>query len=73
MIVKLTYFKPSGKYYSNGEYETTKEHMFDIFDEVNDLLTNKKLPGLVEGHSLFNVLIDVPRHPNNHPHLVLCI
>lgn len=31
MKVKLTYFKRSGKYYSEGEYETKMVHMFEIF------------------------------------------
>lgn len=68
--VKLTYFKRGGKYYSEGEYETQIEHLFEIFDEVRELLWSKQLPGLMVGHSDFITLIEVPDHPNDHPRLI---
>ena len=69
--VKLTYFKQSGKYYSEGEYETNKRYMYEILDEVKDLLRDKQLPGLMVGHSDFITLIEVPDHPNNYFQLVV--
>lgn len=69
MKVKLTYFKESGKYYSDGNYETNKIHLFEIFKEVKQKLDDRCLPGLIKNHSYFIVLIDVPEHQNNHPHL----
>ena len=71
MKVKLTYFKTTGKYYSEGECETNKEHLHEIFRDIRILSDYKKLPGLVEGHSDFITLIDVPEHKHNHPHLII--
>ena len=69
--VKLTYFRRSGKYYTEGEYNSEKRHMHEIFDEVQLKSEMGTLPGLMKGHSDFIVLIDVPEHPNNHPRLVV--
>lgn len=84
MIVKLRYFKPSGKWYADGEYETRVEPvelpwpkltkappLYQIWEEVEQLKDRQLLPGLREGHSDFTVLIDVPDHPHRHPHLLL--
>jgi len=71
MQVILTYFKRSGKYYSEGKYDTEKEHMFEIFEEVRELVDQNRCPGLMKGHSDFYAHVDVPDHPNNYPHLVI--
>lgn len=84
MLVKLTYFKPNGKYYSEGEYETKVEPtdlvhpkgtrgpaLFLIWEEVAQLKERQLLPDLRAGHSDFTVLIDVPDHPHRHLHLLL--
>jgi hypothetical protein len=47
--VKLTYFKESGKYYTDEIYETDKEMMYDVYDEVRQMQREGKLPGLIEG------------------------
>jgi NurA-like 5'-3' nuclease len=50
--VKLTYFKPSGKWYENGEYESNIPFSkdFKIYDEVRVMnIIDKKLPGLYSG------------------------
>ncbi len=65
--VKLTYFKESGKYYSEGDYSSTKLQMYEIFAEVRKLRDGGKLPGLVEGAVDFHILIEVPDHPHAHP------
>lgn len=70
MKVNLTYFTCSGKYYSNGEYETHKERWFEIVNEVRKLIDTKSYPGLINHQLDFTVLIDVPEHPYNHPTLV---
>uniref|UniRef100_A0A6M3LQH1 Uncharacterized protein n=1 Tax=viral metagenome TaxID=1070528 RepID=A0A6M3LQH1_9ZZZZ len=67
--VELTYFKESGKYYSEGSYETPEISLYQIFEQVKLLIDTKKLPGLMEGHSDFYVLVDVPSHPNRRPRL----
>jgi len=71
MKVNLIYFKQTGKYYSEGDYETEKEHLFEIFDEVRKKLRRRILPGLIQGHSNFIVSVDVPDHPHRHPKLII--
>lgn len=70
MKVELIYFKPSGKYYSEGHYETKLEFLFEIWDEVREMVSNKELPGLMRGHSDFYVLVNVPGHKHEHPRLI---
>lgn len=67
MKVTLTYFKPSGKYYSSGSYESKYVDFYDILREVKGLLYLRQLPGLTTGHALFNVYIDIPHSP---PHII---
>lgn len=69
MKVKLTYFKPSGKYYSEGEYDTELSDLYEIWLEVHVKRFAQCLPGLIAGHSEYIVSVDVPEHPHNHPHL----
>lgn len=71
MKVLLSYFKPNGKWYSDDEYETSKELLFEIWDEVRAMRDARRLPGLVEGHSEYIVSVDVPDHPHRHPHLIM--
>ena len=70
MRVKLQYFKPSGKYYTSGEYVTTKKHMHEIFEEVQHKLLTRTLPGLVQGHSGFTVYVRAPEHVHDYPALI---
>ena len=45
--IELQYFKKdTGKYYSSGYYETDKEHLFQIEEEVLKLKEENKLPGV---------------------------
>ncbi len=76
MKVKLTYFKSwngpndlGGKYYSEGEYESSALHMWKIIDEVEKIRREKCLPGLVPGHSSFHVLIST--EPETSLHLLI--
>lgn len=71
MIVELTYFKDSGKYYSESKYITEKVSLWEIWAEVLELRTMRRLPGLIINHSDFIVLISVPNHIHNHPHLIV--
>ncbi len=74
MQVQLTYFRStnrSGKYYTEGFYETEKEHMFEIWEEVREMLEKRNLPGLVAGHDPYYVLVDVKEHPFYCPHLLV--
>ena len=70
--VKLVYYRYGGKFATEGSYETNKEHLFEIHEEVRGMLEARKLPGLIKGHSLYLVSVEVPDHPHNHPRLVMC-
>lgn len=66
--VQLTYFKASGKYYSGEEYETCKESLLDIWEEVKTMETH---PGLNGKWSEGFILVNVPNHPHDHPKLII--
>lgn len=65
MKVKLTYFKQSGKYYCHEEYETQRENLWEIWEEVEGS------PELMKSKGRFYVLVGVPDHPYDHPHLII--
>lgn len=68
--VELTYFRESGKYYCHGEYEAPDVPLYHIWSQVMRMKDNGNLPGLVRGANEFHVLINVPGHPHDHPHLI---
>jgi hypothetical protein len=71
--VNLTYFKTSGKYYSEGEYNSVLEELYEIWYEVLTMSNDGILPGLVKAKRNpreFYILIDVPDHPDRHLHLI---
>lgn len=68
--VNLTYFNENGKFKYDGTYRTTKQHMYQIFDEVRQMLRERRLPGLIENHSPFIVHVDAPDNEHNYPGLV---
>ena len=79
MLVKLDYFRPNGKWYADGEYETKLPEayfglghpgLWEIWNEVRGMLAEGRLPGLAEGARDYVVLVDVPDHPYRHPHIV---
>lgn len=69
--VELTYFKESGKYYSDGEYVSEQEQLWKIWEEVAEMFRRGERPGLVDGKQEFNTLVNVPDHPHAHPHIVM--
>lgn len=69
--VKLTYFKANGKFYSTGSYISTREQLFQIWEEVQLMQNEAKLPGLIEGARMPIIWVKVPMHPHRHPHLVI--
>lgn len=85
MRVNLTYFKETGKLYSEGALEVPDvlpvpigglkagevTPLFEIWHLVRHLQEARRLPGLITGHSAFHVLVEVPDHPHAHPHLLL--
>jgi hypothetical protein len=72
MKAKLTYFKDTGKYYGEGEMEIDDPNrpLFEVWAQVRHLMKLQRLPGLVENHSNFIVLVNVPDHPHDHPRLM---
>jgi len=68
--VKLTYFKPTGKYYTEGEYETEKKWMFEISDEVRQMANTQTLPG-INGNEWFILIQPEENHPNSYPCLII--
>ena len=67
--VLLTYFKPGGKYYSDGEMTAPiGTPLYEIFQEVGHMKAAGQLPG-INGKD-WHVLIRVPDHPHDHPHLL---
>lgn len=71
MKIYLEYFRRSGKWYSDGSYETSVEHLDGIWDEVREKRDKGDLPGLVEGAGKeFIISVDVPDHEHCHPRLI---
>lgn len=69
--IKLTYFKPSGKWYTDGVFTSKLEYMYEIFDHVRDLRNTSKLPGLGSGSWDGYILVTSDDHPCAYPGLVL--
>lgn len=69
MKVKLTYFRAAGKYYAEGEYETSKKSMYEIWDEVRAMNKTEELPGIRGSWPL--ILVNVPDHEHDHPRLLV--
>lgn len=70
-IVKLTYFKPNGTYYSSGSYieADPNKPIFAIHNDVQRLIDKKKLPGLIENHSDFHIYAEITEHDHAFPKL----
>lgn len=75
-MVKVTLFKGPGKYYTEGTYWTSHADLHDIWTEVRSMVIAGQLPGIHShpasdgGHTRWNVLINVPGHPHEHPLLI---
>jgi hypothetical protein len=66
--VSLTYFKHSGKYYTEGAFTVaTGTGYYDILEKVRKMLLDGKLPGLRDGSRFPFVLVQAEDHA---PHLV---
>jgi len=66
--VKLSYFKQSGKWYADGEYETSipGENFWEIVEEVRGMVASGKRPGLGDcrpGQNSFHVLMEIGHGP----------
>ena len=56
-------FKEGGKYADTVIYATTCLELFEIFGEARDLMREGKF-------NYTHAVIDVPSHPNRHPHMI---
>ena len=73
MRVNVSYFKRNGKWYTNAMYTTNIRELQLIWDDLKERMDSGKAPGLIErpGEPCgFIALVDVPRHPYRHPHIV---
>jgi hypothetical protein len=61
MKVRLIYFKESGKYYSEGSYESSCAFQWEIYKEVRQMKDDNNLPGVV--NSSWHVLIEAGLEP----------
>lgn len=70
--VELTYFKPSGKYYSHGTYQSSKDDINHYWDEIQEFQRLGSLPGLMPGGGQeFIILVGAPGHEHDHPKLIM--
>lgn len=69
--VKLTYFRDTGKYGSDGAFVSCHRHLHKIWEEVISLRDKRMLPGMVQGSYTAFILIDVPTHPLDNPRLII--
>lgn len=67
--VKVTYFKPSGKYYTHGSYMTEQPTTLGIADELEvQRRMGKPAPGLAgSGKEFILVVLPEDAHPNGYP------
>lgn len=69
MRVKLTYFKDTGKYYTDGEAHVDEDlSMHEVWEWV---ACQDPKPGLSSAWTDGFILVEVPDHPHNHPYLIL--
>ena len=69
--VHLTYFKGTGKFYSDDVYDTEEVGLQEIWDEVLKMKTEGTLPGLAPNCREFIIIISVPGHPHDHPKMII--
>ena len=73
MVIKLTYFKDTGKYYTEGSFSEHFCSFESIVQRVDDMHRTGRLPDLMEGAGKgFFVLIESPNNGVSHgvPHLL---
>jgi Lar family restriction alleviation protein len=67
----LTYFRKNGKYYSDGKFEVPDSFdLYEVWEIVRGMRDAGILPGLVDGAREYSILINVPGHRHEHPHLI---
>lgn len=70
-LVRLTYFKTNGTYYSSAGYQTNKTNIVSIWQEVEDMCRDCRAPGINGDPQDFIVQIVVPGHRESFPKLII--
>lgn len=77
LVIRLDYFKESGKWYSEGFVAIDKpedgpvaeaESWYEFLQHVRELMAKRELPGLVKG-SQFEVMVTGSEHPGGYPQI----
>ena len=68
--MKVTYFKPSGKYYAEGKYETEMESIPVIHEEFKQMMRSGNCPGLVKGATGYFAVLDCDAHHAGYPIMI---
>lgn len=71
LTVELSYFKLSGKWYTDAEYQTGDKPLREIWEEIINKLRANDPPGLFNWHNDFMVLVNVPQHEHAHPIIIM--
>lgn len=71
-LVKLQYFKPSGKWGYEGEmFWDDDKSMHGLMDEIENLNLLRKLSGLASGRWEGFIYVDTTEHPMGYPLLIV--
>jgi len=74
MKVKITYYKSTGKWYSDEEFESKLPEgsaLHHYWEELEQMFGRNERPGLIDGENEFIVVIEVPGHEHAHPRMIL--
>ena len=61
--VEFTYFKKSGKYYSDGKATLEAPSWYDVVELIKTIHKEGNLPGLVSGAKEFHIMADIAGVP----------
>lgn len=67
--IELQYFKRGGKFYTEGSYMTDNVLVYQVADEVREMRSDGKLPGI--SGSDWTVYVNTDSLPDGYPLLIL--
>ena len=76
MLVRVVYFRDSGKFYTGHDYETDSNSLWEEWDIFKERSVQGDLPGLCDGCRLvsdggeFYAVLTFPGHKFDHPRLI---
>lgn len=70
MKVKLKYFDVHGFYFASGEYNSVQKQHWQVCDDVQLMLRERRLPGLADGHSVHYTVLVETENPCHMPRLI---